>query len=65
MKKGISLWTWVDLTDGHEYRGGDEFPFDGREIPDERWDELASEDNLAGFPVIAVEEVGETNKKTK
>lgn len=65
MKKAISLGGWVDLTDGHEYRAGDAFPHDGRAIPDERLNELASSENQTGIPVIFVEEVEEPKKKTK
>ena len=65
MKKAVCLMTWVDVTDGHEYRGGDPFPHDGREIKDERLDELASAENMIGTPVINVTEVEEPKKKTK
>ena len=57
--------TWLDLTDGHEYRAGDVFPHDEREIPDERIEELASDKNQIGSPVISVEEVEEPKKKAK
>lgn len=59
MKKAISLGTWVDLTDLHEYREDEAFPYDGRNIPDERLEEIES----AGF--IRVEEVEEPKKKAK
>ena len=65
MKKAYSLTSWVDVTDNHEYREGDEFPFDGRKIPDERMDELASSENMTGSPVIVVVEVEEPKKKAK
>lgn len=65
MKKYISLITWVDLEDGHEYLPGEEFPHDGREIPEERINELSSTENAIGIPVIKVEEVEEPKKKTK
>lgn len=65
MKKGTSLGTWVDVTDGHEYRAGDAYPHDGRQIPDERWDELATDANMTGSPVISVEEVAEPKQKNK
>lgn len=55
--------TWVDQTDGHEYREGDPFPHDGREIDDARLNELASAGNQIGIPVITVEEVEEPKKK--
>lgn len=59
MKKGISRGTWVDLTDGHEYRTEEVFPHDGREIPDKRWEELEKAE------VVSVTEVEEPKKKTK
>ena len=59
MKRGISRGTWVDLTDHHEYHDGEHFPFDGREIPDERWEKVEA----AG--VVHVDEVEEPKKKTK
>lgn len=65
MKKAVSLMTWVDVTDGHEYREGDPFPHDGREIKEERLNELASAENMIGTPVINVIEVAETKKKDK
>lgn len=53
---------WRDLTDGHLYSAGDPFPWDGREIPEERINALKSSQNKAGFAVIkAVEEPGKTN----
>lgn len=58
MKKAISLGTWVDLTDSHEYHEGEIFPHDGREIPEDRWEEVK--------PFIGdVEEVEEPKKKNK
>ena len=63
MRKCISLGTWVDLQDGHEYREGDEFPFDGREIEEKRLNELSTEDNLIQEPVIRIVEVEEKPKK--
>ena len=65
MKKAISLMTWVDVTDNHEYKAGDPFPHDGREIQDERLDELSSAENMIGKPVIHVVEVEEPKKKAK
>lgn len=44
--------TWRDLTDGHLYREGDPFPFDGREIAPERIAELENARNRAGFVLI-------------
>ena len=65
MKKALSLMTWVDVTDGHEYREGDPFPHDGREITEERLDELQTEENMIGSPVIVFKEVEEPKKKKK
>lgn len=62
--KAISLMAWVDLDDGHEYRADEPFPHDGREIPDDRLDELASDKNQIGKPVIMVE-AEEPKKKAK
>lgn len=47
-----STAVWRDLTDGHLYAIGDAFPHDGREISEERYAELASSQNKAGFAVI-------------
>ena len=54
-----ALVTWRDLTDGHLYNAGDPFPWDGREIPEERANALKSSQNKAGFALIkAVDEPG-------
>ena len=50
--KFICLADWRDLTDGHLYRKGDQFPFDGREVAQERLDELESGRNRAGLRLI-------------
>ena len=55
--KYISATVWRDLTDRHLYAEGDEFPFDGREVPAERLDELAGSGNRAGFPLIRAVDV--------
>ena len=52
----ISTKTWRDLTDGHLYREGEPFPFDGREIPGERLAELESGRNRAGLRLIRAAE---------
>ena len=65
MKKAISLMAWVDVTDGHEYREGEPFPHDGREIGEDRIDELSSPENMIGTPVITLVEVEEPKKKAK
>lgn len=43
---------WRDLEDKHLYEKGDEFPHDGREIPDERIAYLMGTQNKAGFATI-------------
>jgi len=58
----ISTMTWRDLTDSHLYHEGDPFPFDGREIPEDRLEFLAGTQNKVGSAVIelvpeAVEEI--------
>ena len=50
--KFISAGAWRDLTDGHLYREGEPFPFDGREISPERLDELMNVRNRAGLVLI-------------
>lgn len=52
MKKYISCCTWRDLTDGHLYHEGDKYPFDGREVPDERLEALENGKNRAGLALI-------------
>ena len=47
-----ALVTWRDLTDGHLYNAGDPFPWDGREVPEERIYALKSSQNKAGFALI-------------
>ena len=55
--KYISTVTWRDNTDGHLYREGEHFPFDGREITGDRLESLESGRNRAGLRLIrAVEE---------
>ena len=56
-KAYISLREWRDNTDGHLYREGEPFPFDGREISQERLDELESGRNRAGLRLIQAAEV--------
>ena len=55
-KAYISLTEWRDNTDGHLYREGEPFPFDGREIPEERLEALESGHNRAGLRLIQAEE---------
>lgn len=52
MKKYVSIKRWRDLTDGHLYLPGEPFPFDGREIPQERIERLKTAHNMAGFALI-------------
>lgn len=54
--KYISTVTWRDNTDGHLYREGEPFPFDGREIPKDRLEALESGHNRAGLRLIQAEE---------
>ena len=56
-KAYISLREWRDNTDGHLYREGEPFPFDGREIPKERLEALESGRNRAGLRLIRAVEV--------
>ena len=49
-----SLVFWRDLTDGHLYKAGDQFPYDGREISEERIEQLSGKQNKAGFALIKV-----------
>lgn len=56
-----SIVTWRDLEDNHLYAEGDEYPHDGRIVPDKRIAELSSRQNKAGFALIqavAVENEG-------
>lgn len=53
----ISTCAWRDLSDRHLYREGDPFPFDGREIPEERLQALLSGQNMAGLAVIRAVEL--------
>lgn len=55
--KYVSTAQWRDLEDKHIYGVGEEFPFDGREVPESRIEELSCPQNKAGFAVIkAVDE---------
>lgn len=60
----VSLVTWVDMTDGHEYHPTESFPHDGREISAERVSELVSGNNNVGYPLI-VEIEDKSAKRTK
>lgn len=61
--KHISTVTWRDNTDGHLYREGEPFPFDGREIPKERLEALESGRNRAGLRLIRAVEVQDEPKE--
>ena len=52
------LAAWRDLSDGHLYLEGDQFPFDGREIAPERLAELESGRNRAGLRLIQADDAG-------
>lgn len=60
----ISTDLWRDLTDKHLYHAGDPFPFDGREIPEDRINSLLSGQNLAGFALIRLVEDEPEKKPT-
>ena len=51
----ISLTRFRDSEDGHLYDEGEQFPFDGRKVPEKRLKELESNTNKAGFPLIKAE----------
>ncbi len=57
MKTFVSATTWRDLTDGHLYREGEPFPFDGRAIPKDRLEALENGRNRAGLRLIRACEV--------
>jgi len=58
-----SIREWRDNTDGHLYREGEPFPFDGRQIPEERLNELESGHNRAGLVLIRAEGVQDEPKE--
>ena len=47
-----ALITFRDLEDGHLYQTGDPFPYDGREIKQERLESLLSERNRSNMRLI-------------
>jgi len=57
VRKHFSTAEWRDNTDGHLYREGEPFPFDGREISAGRLNELESGRNRAGLRLIRAVEV--------
>ena len=54
---------FYDLKANHAYSVGDIFPYDGVEVDAERIEELASDKNRLGVPLI--EEVVEKPKRTR
>ena len=59
MTKYVSTVEWRDNSDGHLYREGESFPFDGREIAPERLAELESGRNRAGLRLIRAIDAGD------
>lgn len=58
------LNTFRDLTDGHLYQTGDQFPHDGRDIPPERIESLVSGRNQANLRLIeATGEIARAEEK--
>ena len=57
--KYFSTVEWRDNSDGHLYREGEQFPFDGREISAERLNELESGRNRAGLRLIRAVDAGD------
>lgn len=45
-----------DLKDDHIYEVGDKYPFDKRRVSQKRLQELSSENNKRGMPLIVKEE---------
>lgn len=57
---------FIDLKDGgHVYNKGDAFPFDGKEIAPERLEELSTDRNRLGCPLIELVEEKKAKKKAK
>ena len=59
MRKYFCLMEWRDNSDGHLYHEGEPFPFDGRDIPDERLEALENGKNRAGLALIRAYEAEE------
>lgn len=57
MVRLVSACTWRDLSDRHLYHTGDPFPFDGRDVPEDRLTALMSGQNMAGLALIRAVEV--------
>ena len=57
---------FVDLQDENRfYHAGDVFPRDGKKVSTERFDELATNKNRMGYPLIAPDPVKAKPKRTK
>lgn len=55
---------FIDLKDGnHPYNVGDSFPFDGKEVEAKRIEELSTNENRQGVPLIA--KVARPSRKKK
>ena len=65
MKKFVSTAEWRDNTDGHLYREGEPFPFDGRDVEPDRLDALESGRNRAGLRLIRAVEVQDEPEETR
>jgi hypothetical protein len=61
----ISLATWRDLTDGHLYHEGDQFPFDGRAVPEDRIEALENGRNRAGLRLIRADKASDEQPEGK
>ena len=57
MRKYVSTQVWQDLTDMHLYHEGESFPFDGRDVGEERLNALETGRNRAGLRLIRAVEV--------
>ena len=57
MRKYVSTQVWQDLTDMHLYHEGEPFPFDGRDVGEERLNALETGRNRAGLRLIRAVEV--------
>ena len=63
--KYISTVTWRDNTDGHLYREGEPFPFDGREVPVDRIEALENGRNRAGLRLIREDKASDEQPEAK
>lgn len=60
-----TLCDFRDLEDGHLYRAGVPFPYDGRDIAAKRIEELSGTNNKAGKPLIAVAAEAQESSEAK